>query len=353
MHIKFSSRSIAHVATIAWMISGCTGTSRSEAPPAPSNLTATGISDHAIQLAWSDSSSEETAFDVERATAQSGPFAPVASVQTNGAMYVDDGLTASTTYYYRMRAIGEHGDSDYTPVASATTAPMKTCVPAQTRCIQGDIGHVQTCNSSGTAWTTSTCARLSVCSNQQCRPVCDMTSTPVNSTLCIFPNQDGVNDGEWLYWTDQLLSGPDKVTGGSATSAGARAPIFSTDQNWQYAWSLTSHDIAYAQFKLNQFTAPRAQRLTFRAQRAGTVNSGMNRFSVGTFNGNRLLVASCLGGPVPFGWTTSSCFNNDSLGNLLSYDGKLNTMSLTITDDGTGNPIDLLDVNWIKLSIEP
>lgn len=59
------------------------------------------------------------------------------------------------------------------------------------------------------------------------------------------------------------------------------------------------------------------------------------------------------GGPVPFGWTTSSCFNDDSLGNLLSYDGKLNTMSLTITDDGTGNPIDLLDVNWIKLSIEP
>jgi len=179
-----------------------------------------------------------------------------------------------------------------------------------------------------------------------------MTSTPVNPTLCIFPNQDGINDGEWLYF-DPLLSAPDKATGGSATSAGASAPIFSTDQSWQYAWSLTSHDIAYAQFKLNQFTAPRAQRLTFRAQRAGTVNSGTNRFSVDTFDGNHTLIASCLGGPVPFSWTTSSCFIDDSLGNRLSYDGKLNTMSLTITDDGTRNPIDVLDVNWIKLSIEP
>ena len=98
------------------------------APAAPINVVATALSGTSISLSWTDNSSGEFGFAVERALAMTGPFSIVSvmpgpgpvTVGTNVTTYTDTGLSLSTTYYYRVRAVGLGGSSSST-VASATT----------------------------------------------------------------------------------------------------------------------------------------------------------------------------------------------------------------------------------------
>jgi FtsP/CotA-like multicopper oxidase with cupredoxin domain len=89
-------------------------------PTPPTNLSATATSNSAIDLAWTDNSFDEEGFDIERST-DGTVFTPLASVGTNAVVYTDTGLTASTTYWYRVSAYNSNGDSAYTNIANATT----------------------------------------------------------------------------------------------------------------------------------------------------------------------------------------------------------------------------------------
>ena len=97
-------------------------------PAAPSGLSATATSSSQINLAWTDNSSNETGFKVERAPAASGPWTQIAT--TAAASYPDTGLSSSTTYFYRVRAYGPSGDSAYSNTASATTAAGVPAAPS-------------------------------------------------------------------------------------------------------------------------------------------------------------------------------------------------------------------------------
>jgi predicted secreted protein len=92
-------------------------------PAAPSNLVAAAASYNQINLTWNDNSANEDGFKVERCT---GPgcadFAQIATVGADVTSYSNTGLSASTSYSYRVRAYNEGGDSDYSNPASATTA---------------------------------------------------------------------------------------------------------------------------------------------------------------------------------------------------------------------------------------
>lgn len=94
----------------------------SVAPSAPSDLTAVAATGVQIDLSWSDNSTGETGFKVERKTG-SDPYAEVASLGPNVASTSDTGLTPLTTYWYRVRATGFVGDSANSNEVSATTLP--------------------------------------------------------------------------------------------------------------------------------------------------------------------------------------------------------------------------------------
>jgi hypothetical protein len=88
-------------------------------PAAPDNLTATALKKLKISLNWTDNSSNETGFKIERSTS-SAPWAQIATVGTNITTYTDSKLKAGTTYSYRIRSYNSAGDSVYSNVTSAT-----------------------------------------------------------------------------------------------------------------------------------------------------------------------------------------------------------------------------------------
>lgn len=90
-------------------------------PNAPSGLIATAVSHSQINLAWVDNANNETGFQIERST-DNATWAPLGSVAANVQVYYDGGLSASTLYYYRVRAINASGNSAYSNTANATTA---------------------------------------------------------------------------------------------------------------------------------------------------------------------------------------------------------------------------------------
>ena len=101
-------------------------------PAAPGNLAATAVSSTQINLTWTDSDNTETGFKIERCTGvECVDFAQIATVGANITSYSNAGLTASTSYSYRVRAYNTAGDSDYSNTITAATqaAPALPAAP--------------------------------------------------------------------------------------------------------------------------------------------------------------------------------------------------------------------------------
>jgi len=96
-------------------------------PAAASNLTAMALDHQTVDVAWKDNSSMEDAYELQRATAQAGPYDVIANLPANTVSYRNTGLTTNTTYWYRVRATKDAGFGDFSNVASATPflAPPK------------------------------------------------------------------------------------------------------------------------------------------------------------------------------------------------------------------------------------
>src|SRR3990172_1626576 len=82
------------------------------APAAPSNLTAAAVSPSKINLAWTDNSTNEAGFKLERST-DGVNFTLVGILSANSTSYSNTSLTASTAYTYRVRAYDGPNNSAY------------------------------------------------------------------------------------------------------------------------------------------------------------------------------------------------------------------------------------------------
>jgi transcriptional regulator CtsR len=112
-------------------------------PPAPpTGLGATAVSSSAINLSWTDASTNEDGFKIERKTG-AGAFAQIATVGPNITTYADSGLTASTAYSYQVRAYNTGGDSAYSNTASATTQAAATAPAAPTGLVATAVSRTQ------------------------------------------------------------------------------------------------------------------------------------------------------------------------------------------------------------------
>lgn len=95
----------------------------------PSNLSAATISQTRIDLSWTDNSTNEDGFKIERsAVGASGSWSQIASTMANTVSYSDASLSANTTYQYRIRAFNSGGDSSSSNTILATTLPDSPAV---------------------------------------------------------------------------------------------------------------------------------------------------------------------------------------------------------------------------------
>ncbi|QJD80222.1 fibronectin type III domain-containing protein [Spirosoma rhododendri] len=99
------------------------------APNAPARLSVNAVSSSQINLQWADLSDNETGFQIERAPNSSGTFIKIADLGANATTYSDNGLSGSTQYCYRVRAVNGVGPSGYTDTQCATTPAAPAGVP--------------------------------------------------------------------------------------------------------------------------------------------------------------------------------------------------------------------------------
>ena len=65
-----------------------------------------------VLLTWAENSEKENGFSIERST-NGVDFSEIDTVSININYYYDWSVTASSTYYYKVRAYNEVGNSDY------------------------------------------------------------------------------------------------------------------------------------------------------------------------------------------------------------------------------------------------
>src|SRR5262249_34229945 len=93
-------------------------------------LSGAAVSNSQINLSWTDNSSNEDGFNVERST-DAVNWTPIATTTGNATSYSDTGLATLTAYYHRVRAFNRGGGySGYTNVATTTTTDVPPSAPS-------------------------------------------------------------------------------------------------------------------------------------------------------------------------------------------------------------------------------
>jgi MBG domain/MBG domain (YGX type)/Viral BACON domain len=95
----------------------------------PSNLSATGVATNQIDLSWTDNSTNETGFAIERSLTSGSGFVQIGSVAANVTAYSDVGVPPyAGSYYYRVVATNDTDRSAPSGVAFATTLKLTATV---------------------------------------------------------------------------------------------------------------------------------------------------------------------------------------------------------------------------------
>jgi uncharacterized protein (TIGR02145 family) len=276
---------------------GCTKDDKSEAVPAPpENLTGEVISTTAINLTWTDRSTNETGFKIERKLV-GGTFELIGTTATNIATFSDTGLTPSTNYIYRLYSYNEGGKS---PVYSNELTLTTYSIPSV------NIG-TQT-------WTTK---NLDIATYSDGTIIPQVTDPTAWSKL---------TTGAWCHYNNDPVNG---TTYGKLYNWYAVAGIHDTDPNTpnkklaptgyhvptDAEWStLTTYlgGVFLAGGKMKS-----AGTTLWTSPNTGATNSsgftglpGGGRYNVGTFN---------LIGSVGFWWSSSELGTTDALNRHLNY----------------------------------
>jgi len=231
-------------------------------PSTPAGLAATAAGTTQINLAWTASTDNVgvTGYRVERcAGAGCTTFAQVGA--PTGTTFSDSGLTASTSYTYRVRATDVAGNlSGYSSTASATTATPDTTPPtAPTGLTATAISSAQI----NLAWTAATDDvavtgyRLERCAGVGCSNFAQV-ATPTGTTF----NNTGLAPATTYGYRVRAVdaAGNLKVTTGTGVSS--TVPTIIEDQI--RAWTLSGQT----------FSAT-----TGKQTAAGAINAGVSLFN--------------------------------------------------------------------------
>ena len=75
-----------------------------------------------LQLTWTDNSTNEDGFKIERKTGTTGTYAEIATVGADVTSYTNSALVDGTAYCFQVRAYNAAGNSAFAPEACGTVA---------------------------------------------------------------------------------------------------------------------------------------------------------------------------------------------------------------------------------------
>lgn len=96
------------------------------APAMPTNLNIQNLDITQMSLAWNDNADNETLYEIER------DGISLTSIPADSTDYTDTSLTADTNYCYRVRAVNDTGQSEWSHEICATTLAEPTVLGAPT-----------------------------------------------------------------------------------------------------------------------------------------------------------------------------------------------------------------------------
>ncbi|HEX8618570.1 MAG TPA: fibronectin type III domain-containing protein [Thermoanaerobaculia bacterium] len=154
------------------------------APAAATALTATAASETGIDLAWTDGSSNEDGFRIERCTGTGcTSFTQVGQVAPNVTKFADSTLTAATAYRYRVQAYNKIGA---TPSTAAEATTLGTPVPTTPNPPTGLGATTPSATQINLAWTDNSANedgfRIERCSGASCADFTQVAQTATNVT---------------------------------------------------------------------------------------------------------------------------------------------------------------------------
>lgn len=122
-----------------------------EVPPvAPSGLTTTAVASSYVDLAWTDNSTNETGFLVQRSTDSGATWTDLSTQPTDATTYSDTSVVASTTYRYQVvatNAAGSAASNTVTVTVPSGTPPAAPTNPLVTNRTQTSLTLSWTDNS--------------------------------------------------------------------------------------------------------------------------------------------------------------------------------------------------------------
>ncbi|UZR96772.1 fibronectin type III domain-containing protein [Chondrinema litorale] len=90
-------------------------------PQVADQLAITNVTYNSVNLTWSDNSSDESGFQIERSVGNNSNYSLLTTTASNVESYTNTGLAPETTYFYKVRSYNSAGYSVYSSEISVTT----------------------------------------------------------------------------------------------------------------------------------------------------------------------------------------------------------------------------------------
>ncbi|HEY7090473.1 MAG TPA: fibronectin type III domain-containing protein [Tepidisphaeraceae bacterium] len=132
----------------------------------PTGLTATASNGN-VSLHWTDMSWNETGFQVQRSGNGGSSYDTVTTTDANTSSYTDTSADVGTSYLYRIKAVGDAEDSDFSPTATVNVTPATPAGLAATSAsatqinlgwsdVEGETGYRLDRSLNNSTWATLT-----------------------------------------------------------------------------------------------------------------------------------------------------------------------------------------------------
>ncbi|MBB6670040.1 fibronectin type III domain-containing protein [Cohnella nanjingensis] len=121
-------------------------------PEAPTGLSASAAGASVVNLSWTAVTGAE-AYNVYVSDSENGIYTKLTTSPVTRTDYSHTGLSPETTYYYKVTAVNEAGESEQSAVASATTAPAPAGAPEAPTGLSAAAAGASVVNLSWTAVT--------------------------------------------------------------------------------------------------------------------------------------------------------------------------------------------------------